>query len=353
MNILIDTYSIQPVNLVQALLIGVCVFGTVLLFYKPRFRGLCLLLSLEVLLMAFNFSEETKLFGQAYLITPVFTLCTGPAFYLFVRHLVVAKLGWTIKDLLHFAPAILLLPFTQLSNMIIALGSLSLIIYGFAAYIWLRKYSTSSQAHSSAAVDMRLNWLVRLMCIFAALGLTDTIRLNLQSQLGYTINSTWYFLHQTAVMLLYTTLIFSAVRQPLLFDGLEQQLDKNEPKDNDDLSIKLFEQLDSKIVDAKIFRQPRLSLNDLADEFGLGVKDISNAINQGAKQNLCEYINGLRVEEVKQNIARATVTKLNLLEIGLAAGFNSKSSFNLAFKSITGQNPSQYYRSLQQSRTKH
>lgn len=346
MNILIDTYSIQPVNLVQAMLIGVCAFGTVLLFYKPRFRGLCLLLSLEVLLMAFNFSEETKLFGQDYLVTPVFTLCTGPAFYLFVRHLVVAMLPWSAKDMIHFVPAILLLPFTHLSSMVIALGSLSLIVYGFAAYLWLRKYNTSSQASSSAAIDMRLTWLVRLMCVFAVLGLTDTIRLNLQSQLGYAINSTWYFLHQTSVMLIYTTLIFNAIRQPLLFNGLEQQLDEIDSKDNDGLAIQLFEQLHSKIVGAQLFKQPRLSLNNLADEFGLGTKDISNAINQGANQNLCEYINGLRVEEVKQQIARVKEAKLNLLEIGLAAGFNSKSSFNVAFKSNTGLNPSQYHRSL-------
>jgi AraC-like DNA-binding protein len=349
-NILIDTYSIQPVNLVQAVFIGICIFGTVLLFYMPRFRGLCLLLSLEVLLMAFNFSEETKLFGQAYLVTPVFTLCIGPAFYLFVRHLVVAKLSWTTNDMIHFAPAIILLPFTNLSSVVIALGSLSLISYGCAAYLWLRKYSQLSQANSSAAIDMRLTWLVRLMCIFAALGLTDIIRLNLQSQLGYAINSTWYFLHQACVMLVYATLIFNAIRQPLLFDGLEQQFDEIETKDNDHLTIKLFEQLHSKIVDNQMFKQPRLSLNDLAKEFGLGTKDISNAINQGANQNLCEYINGLRIEEVKKRIARAKETKLNLLEIGLAAGFNSKSSFNVAFKSNTGLNPSQYHQSLLESK---
>ena len=346
MNILIETYSIQPVNVVQVLLIGIGLFGTALLLYKPRFRGLCLLLSLEVLLMAFNFSEETRLFGQRYLITPVFTLCTGPAFYLFVRHLVMAKLRWTVKDLMHFIPALLLLPFTYLTNTIIALGSVSLIVYGLAAYRWLRQYSVSSHAISSAAVDMRLTWLVRLMCVFAALGLTDTIRLNLQSQLGYTLNSTWYFLHQTSILLLYVILIFNAIRQPLLFDGLESQSDKSEAKNNDDLSLTLFQQIHSKIVTKKIFKQPRLSLNDLADEFGLGVKDISNAINQGAKKSLCEYINGLRVAEVKQQIAHSKETKLNLLEIGLAAGFNSKSSFNLAFKSATGLSPSQYHRSL-------
>jgi AraC-like DNA-binding protein len=265
---------------------------------------------------------------------------------------VVAKLRWSAKDMIHFAPALLFLPFTHLSNIIIALGSVSLIIYGITAYIWLRKYSESSQAISSAAVDMRLTWLVRLMCVFAVLGLTDTIRLNLQSHLGFAINSTWYFFHQTSVMLLYATLIFNAIRQPLLFDGLEQQSDKNQTMDSDDLSIALFEQLHSNIVNAKMFMQPRLSLNDLANEFGLGVKDISNAINQGAKQNLCEYINGLRVEEVKQQIAGLQETKLNLLEIGLSAGFNSKSSFNLAFKSITGLSPSQYNRSLNKTSKK-
>ena len=344
MNAFVTTYALQPVNLVQVLFSALCVYGILLLWHKPRFKALCLLLTLEALLMAFNFSEETGLFAQVFLVTPVFTLCTGPAFYFFVKHLVYAGARWKRHDLLHFMPTMLAIPFTNVTQSVIALGSLSLLTYGVISYRLLGKYLRASKQMSSIAFDMQLNWLRSIMWVFLTLGVIDTIRLNLQTVLDYQTLNTWYLAHQLSMLFLYALVIGLALRQPLLFDGLASFDDSDSNQKEHELSIVLFHQINQQILDAELFKQPRLSLNDVATHLSIGIKDVSNAVNIGSGVNFCEYINGLRVAEVKRTIDQDIVGSATLLEIGFDSGFNSKSSFNTSFKNATRLTPSQYQR---------
>ncbi|MFT6099322.1 MAG: AraC-like DNA-binding protein [Arenicella sp.] len=294
--------------------------------------------------MVFNFSEETGFLKQTTLITPIFTLITGPAFYLFVKHLVYSDAQWRTRDLYHFLPAILSIPFTAYTQHVIAAGSLSLVIYGVASYRLLNKYSRASKQMSSAALDMRLNWLRAIIWIFAVLGLLDTIRLNLQPELDYLLLNSWYLLHQLCVLIVYACLIWFALRQPLLFDGLASFDESSTMQKERGLSDLLFSQINHELVASELFKQQRLSLIDVANHFEIGVKDISGAVNTGSGLNFCEYVNSLRVADVKQKIDENTDRKLTLLELAFESGFNSKSSFNSCFKNSTGLTPSQYQR---------
>jgi len=294
--------------------------------------------------MAFNFSEETGFLKQTILITPIFTLITGPAFYLFVKHLVYSDAQWQHRDLYHFLPAILSIPFTAFTQHVIAAGSLSLVIYGLVSYRLLSKYRRASNEMSSAALDMRLNWLRNMIWVFAVLGLVDTIRLNLQPELNYLVLNTWYLVHQLCVLTLYACLIWFALRQPLLFDGLANFDESNTLQKERGLNDVLFAQINHELVASELFKQQRLSLIDVANHFKVGVKDISSAVNTGSGLNFCEYVNSLRVDDVKQKIDDNLDGKLTLLEIAFDSGFNSKSSFNSCFKNSTGLTPSQYHR---------
>jgi AraC-like DNA-binding protein len=76
------------------------------------------------------------------------------------------------------------------------------------------------------------------------------------------------------------------------------------------------------------------------------LKDISWAINKVAKRNFNDYINYLRVLEVKKSL-NGDMSSSNILEIAILCGFNSKSAFNAVFKREVGMTPSQYLKSLQ------
>lgn len=88
------------------------------------------------------------------------------------------------------------------------------------------------------------------------------------------------------------------------------------------------------------WRDPDLGLERLARQLGTNTAYLSRAFNSGLGMNFSEVIASLRIADVQRAIADDTTR--DLLEIALAAGFSSKSSFNRVFKSQTGETPSQF-----------
>ena len=100
------------------------------------------------------------------------------------------------------------------------------------------------------------------------------------------------------------------------------------------------------IVDEKRYLDPNLTLDKLAEEFQLSKSHLSKIFNAELKTSFPEYINSLRVEQAKSYLNNAEFAGYTLVSIGLEAGFNSKTTFNNAFKKATGMTPSQFKNSL-------
>lgn len=101
-------------------------------------------------------------------------------------------------------------------------------------------------------------------------------------------------------------------------------------------------EMDKYLRSEKGFLQPQFSIKDLAKALNVSSKYVSYLINKTYHINFRQYLNRLRVENVKQRIDQGELKNKTLLGIALDAGFNSKASFNSVFKSITGENPSEY-----------
>jgi AraC-like DNA-binding protein len=94
----------------------------------------------------------------------------------------------------------------------------------------------------------------------------------------------------------------------------------------------------------KLFRNADLKLSMLAGEVGLPPHQLSRLINEKFGKSFFDYINEHRVEEFLKIMNEATDNSYTLFGMALDAGFNSKSSFNTAFKKFTGKTPSQFKR---------
>ncbi|NMH88505.1 helix-turn-helix domain-containing protein [Flavivirga algicola] len=103
-----------------------------------------------------------------------------------------------------------------------------------------------------------------------------------------------------------------------------------------------FQKMISLFEDDKLFRDSKLSRNDIAERLGISVGYFSQMINTVSEKNLSDYLNFYRVEEVKNMLLNDDFQNYNLLAIGLEAGFNSKSAFYIGFKKETGYTPSEY-----------
>lgn len=102
----------------------------------------------------------------------------------------------------------------------------------------------------------------------------------------------------------------------------------------------------------KAYLNGKLSLKDVAGDLGISVNYLSQVINELLQQSFFDFVNTYRVEEVKRLLNEAQHERLTLLAIAYDSGFNSKSSFNHIFKSVTGVTPSEYVKLRQDQHPK-
>jgi AraC-like DNA-binding protein len=107
---------------------------------------------------------------------------------------------------------------------------------------------------------------------------------------------------------------------------------------------RLLSRLDELMLQQHTYLDPDLSLPRLAEHIGCSVNHLSQAINAGHGVSFFDYINGFRIAEAKRVLGAGDPRATPILDIALAVGFNSTSTFYTAFKRVTGQTPAQYRR---------
>lgn len=110
----------------------------------------------------------------------------------------------------------------------------------------------------------------------------------------------------------------------------------------EELKTKLIEGLIKLMEEEKIFRNPSLSLDDVAMKLNTNTKYISQAINVHFGKNFYHFINYYRIEEAKILMINNVTLKYSIYGIAQMVGFGSKSSFNAAFRKFTGTTPSDF-----------
>jgi AraC-like DNA-binding protein len=102
------------------------------------------------------------------------------------------------------------------------------------------------------------------------------------------------------------------------------------------------EKLEKAMVVEKLYRNPELTLSDLASYLGTNPSLLSKIINRSFDKNFNDFVNQYRVLEVKEQLSNPELAHLTIMSLAYDAGFNSKATFNRAFKKFTGDNPRKY-----------
>jgi AraC-like DNA-binding protein len=89
-----------------------------------------------------------------------------------------------------------------------------------------------------------------------------------------------------------------------------------------------------------------LNLQDLADFCGMSRHNLTEVINRSFEKNFCDFVNEYRVAEFKRLLARPDSANFTILALAFDAGFNSKATFNAAFRKASGITPSEYRKSV-------
>jgi AraC-like DNA-binding protein len=88
------------------------------------------------------------------------------------------------------------------------------------------------------------------------------------------------------------------------------------------------------------------SLTGLSKQINESSHHVSQVINEKMNKNFFELLAYYRVEYAKKLIREDKEIKLTIEELAERVGYNSKSSFNIAFKKYTSKTPSEYRKSL-------
>lgn len=97
-----------------------------------------------------------------------------------------------------------------------------------------------------------------------------------------------------------------------------------------------------------LYLNPDLNINLLANEIGTSSHFLSQVINQFHQKKFTDFINTYRVKAAQNMIEKDQWLKLEV--IGYECGFNTKTTFNTAFKKWTGCTPGEYRKQMEAQR---
>jgi AraC-like DNA-binding protein len=227
-------------------------------------------------------------------------------------------------------------------KIILLLQDVHLFIYLFITF---RKIKTIGNAAAPGryiiSINVRVKWLQQLSVCFYLFLLTvfglyiyliTRGRYNPVTNYGYTLVTSGiiYFI------------AFKAVLYPdAISPGFAQKYKAYMQFDGTDGSA-YMRRLTTLMTGDKIFTNPRLKLSGLSAQVGLPPHQLSKLINEKFGKSFNDYVNEYRVQEFIRRVNEDKNRTYTIYGMALDVGFNSKSSFNVAFKKITGKNPSHF-----------
>ncbi|OED38498.1 hypothetical protein AB832_04550 [Flavobacteriaceae bacterium (ex Bugula neritina AB1)] len=137
---------------------------------------------------------------------------------------------------------------------------------------------------------------------------------------------------------------YYSLKEPGLFRIEIQPSKVNSPQKrlNEAEINSLAKELKYLIEEEKVFLKTDLTLRDLSEKLHVSTHNISWYLNQISKSNFYDYINRYRVKEFLKKVDNDEHLSQTILALSMDVGFNSKSTFNKAFKLEMNDTPSNY-----------
>lgn len=219
-----------------------------------------------------------------------------------------------------------------------------LIYYLFISRKEIVNYEAKYGQYHTATSGINLRWmkgLIRIISLFSLLILT--MYFLILSGGYYSMNNNADLLFLLGVGLIIVRIVVTSWRQPEVASGIYQEeiKYKNSPLSSSE-STALKEKLDRLVKEEQVFKTPELNLNQLAKELEVPAYILSQLINQEYNKNFFNFINDFRIEFASKKINNGELSTLTLAGVAYESGFNSKSTFNRAFKKKMGCTPKEY-----------
>ncbi|WP_223270884.1 helix-turn-helix domain-containing protein [Subsaximicrobium wynnwilliamsii] len=304
----------------------------------------------------------------------------GPIIYFYTQSLLNKTFRLEKRDLIHFLPAALYMVYTiiifvtdklileeyyfyadgkdkDLAFWYQIAGLLSMLSYLLLSLRYYFIYKNLAYQEVSFADAILFKWIGHFLFVFTAILVLRVLFFILNPEWWEFGSKFWYYLC-FSVLFFYIALsgYFNTVRAPFALDtslldyprktNLKKEMESSKLKHSQQTEIPDLEEWKSKITkfieQEGLYTNPNLTLTDVASSLQTNRNLISKAINQGFQMNFNDYVNAQRVDAVISKFRSGQQNSKTLLGIALDCGFNSKSTFNRAFKKKTLLTPKDF-----------
>jgi AraC-like DNA-binding protein len=324
----------------------------------------------------------------------------GPVIFFYTQSLLNKSFRLSKKYFIHFVPAILYLIYSLVvfitdkfifseyyfyadgrdKDLAFWYQMSGLISMAFYLILSLRFYTVYKKVVYQAvsfADSILFGWIHRFLAAFLIILVLRVLFFILNPEWGAFGSKFWYYLC-FSILVYYISLngYFNSVRTMFAFKTLlfgydskyllpaKNNSEKDTPQNSEDeiiieesaskqpIEIADLEDWKLKVERAmkteKAYENEELTLTGLAEDLQITPKKLSQIVNQGFKMNFNDFVNFCRTEAVIQKFRAGEHDLQNLLVIAFDCGFNSKSTFNRAFKKQTQMTPKDYLKKYYQ-----
>lgn len=348
------------------------VFTSFLIFRKKRLDSNYLL---AIFLFAqamgifneFNFTQWIffkKNFIHIFFIGFPFIFVWGPAIYFYVKSIILNDEKVIQKSLIHFLPFFILFIFYLVSFafrsveykiyildsfaerfmdsaiILIHIMLFQVLFYNVASLQILKSYNDRLKENYSSINKKNISWL-KFIILGYIISYAITLMVNYFPFLSELVRFDLRIIVFLSFFIYFNIIFFKGWQQPELFSGDEFVEKYKQSKLTENEANSLIPIIDEYIQVNKPQIESNLTLIQLSDKLNSNPRVLSQIINEYYGMNFYDFINKLRIEEAKKLLKEPSSNK-TILEILYEVGFNSKSSFNHAFKKFNGITPSQF-----------
>jgi len=270
----------------------------------------------------------SEIFGRTHnliIISEFAGMLFGATIYLLIIS-TIRREGFNKKDLVHYLPAIVY-TILVIWNFVLVTPELQ------------RAKIESGELTRNIYIFFSLGLITNI--IYWSLALKAYLKFH---EIDFLYNLSRQFIWLTLAFTILFIAIYGVVR-PEVFDinplnsVSKYKHSKLSSKDLERLKV----QLDNYMEVQKPYLNKKLLKAELAEMIGLSNPELSRLLNEKIGMNFFEYVNYFRIKEFIKRSQSKTSDNLTFFGIAQDSGFNSKTTFNKAFKKIMGSSPSEYF----------
>jgi AraC-like DNA-binding protein len=311
-----------------------------------------------------------------------FSLFVLPLFYLYFKGLTSDQKKIIWLDLLHFIFPFALFVFLGISShfhwqnhlLVRSLNLVIVVIYtlSYLAFSWRLVYKEiligDSRNHRQH-IHLIRNWSIFLLSVSSL----QIARLILSLIVDFSQDNLLTGYPFSAVSSIFWLAIFGKILiTPEILFGLPKLTQRIQNSKNEDLDIReywnsqvtqmenqndfkmrdkmdtrvvgLIQEIEQIIATKHFFKNPKISISDLATEIGVPVSHLVYLFKYHCTVNFTEFKTIHKIDHAKELIDAGFLSSNTMESLASEIGFSSYNPFFMAFKKYTNQSPNEYYR---------